>query len=242
MMPRFWTMVPTAVLFSTGLAGCGSTDGPGGSTPVPVEPTLFANTGPSPTQPIVHGGIDWSETGETPIRSRPIAGGATTTLAYRMGAPAALAVRGPDVDRIDEQNGISPSGCGGFGQTVLLRTPRRARPPPPWNGQDSCASLAPQLVVAGAARAYWVTATANNAQVLRRTPLGRRFGNRGELVRQDYDARRCQQSLLDGKRSSPWRTGHRSLPLAGGAPVTIASGFASRTGVFALSATSVVYA
>ena len=237
----------TFQVFITDAAGHASNQISGTFSVVAGSPAnLVTPTGPSPAGLVVlNGALYWSEAGEEPVNGISLAGGSPPfVLAQKIGTPAGFVVQGQDVFWLDERSGISPSGCTGPGVIrILNRTPTNGTMTTELARGDSCAGGSPDLVVDGGF-VYWVTSTASpNTYVIWKTPVA---GGASTAV----TTTSVPVVALTGMAGNiywmenffPIADGAiRAVSTTGGPAITLASGFISRAGTFAVNSTSVFY-
>lgn len=240
--PLVLTRLVALVLVLT--AGCGgdSDDGQGPSPPADPEPVVVTATGEFPDYLVAHENtLYWSEAGEAPIRALPAAGGSPTDLAMKIGSPDGLALDGGDLVWLDDREGISVSGCSGFGVVRLLRRTTAGRSAT-LAEDDQCVPSSGDIVLGGGA-AYWVGSRSLPGEEIRRTSL-----TGGETTTVPTSGVPVVALLGDGQylywleTDFPNPVGAlRRVSLAGGPVETLAEGFLTQAQTFAINGSLAFY-
>ena len=207
---------------------------------------LVTGTGPLPASlTIANGRLLWSQGGDTAVQTLVLAGGPAAGLASKIGAPAGVLLQGQNVFWLDEQTGVSASGCTGSDVIRLLKkTSADGTATTVLGTGEHCAGGTADLVSDGTS-VYWVTSTASpNTYVVRKTPVTGGASTTvvtttTPIVALAIDAGSLywmEDFFPDQTRGAILRAS-----LSGGAPDTLASGFTSRGETFALNAAAVFY-
>jgi hypothetical protein len=241
---RAHLVLPSSLFLLLGLlVACGG-DSDNGQEPLPSdpEPAVVTGTGEFPTHLVADGGtLFWSQAGETPIRSLPVAGGSPAALAMKIGSPDGLALSGADIVWLDDREGNSVVGCVGFGVVRVLRRTSAGGSATLAEG-DQCYPSTGDLVL-GAGAVFWVTSVLIAGDAIRRTPLA---GGATAMVRSSAvpvvalagDA----QYLYWLETDFPNPVGAvRRMPLVGGPVETLAEGFVTQAQTFAINGSLAFY-
>ncbi len=209
--------------------------------------SLVTSTGPYPAHLVVGiGTLFWSESGENPVKSISLAGGSPKVLAQKIGVPAGFVVQGQDVFWLDERSGIASSGCAGQGVIRILKRTSTGTTTTVLATGDNCAPInGTSDVVSDGTYVYWVTSTATpDTYVIQKTPIS---GGASTAVTTTSVPIVAMTGVggnlywMENFFPDITRGAIREAPAGGGPLVTLASGFSSRAGTFAINSTSAFY-